>query len=91
MTQPNDAEIKWQAEVISMQSLLSPDHAEYLIQFTNGNSELLAQCEELANRGVKVPMITDWLKVKMQLVKFELPGYQACEEVLKNATENDRP
>ena len=84
MADLNEAEIKLQAEFMAQRTLLTPDDAEYLITFTNGDVELLKQCEVLANNGVTNKYtITEWLQVKMNLISFQPPGFSVCEGVLK--------
>lgn len=79
----NKGEINLYAELLALRSPLSLEEAEYLVQFANGNTELLHQCEELANRGVSIITITDWLKVKIGLINFQPKGYLDCEALLK--------
>ncbi|MBD1912859.1 MULTISPECIES: hypothetical protein [unclassified Leptolyngbya] len=86
----NEAEIKLQARMIAARSPLSADEAECLIRFTDEDTKLLEQCEELAKRSVSFASITQWLEGKIGRVEPGSQAYTFCEAVLNLVSKRER-
>lgn len=88
--QPDELEIKQQADKKALRSALGSSDAEYLLRLVNGDNTLLTECLELAKRSAGPISITKWLHAKKGLLEPGCQAYRFCEAVLNLSLRRDR-